>query len=265
MGSPDGSLPDLEGTGYRTSTMEEEINEMFVQIAKLPLLTQSVSRLDKCVQTLSHTVASYDAKITNIEQMVSSLAARVTTLETNATTVSSDLARQDLGTCLDRVPAPQPLGPSVPMALGHPMTTGIQDADLILPQALLMNTREVPSYYDSLANNTTKGSQSASILFGKNPTCQPTRDLSQFIVKQVPRRSGLYLRHEPNVKTLLSDFKMMASPMRLTVPFAASKQLLLSANPNQLKTERLENNLHLCGGVQTCPSWKRANICPCFT
>ena len=89
MGSPNGSLPDLEGTGYRASTMEEKINEMFVQIAKLPLLMQSVSRFENCVQTLSHSVASYDAKITNIEKMSSSLAARVTTLETNATTVSS--------------------------------------------------------------------------------------------------------------------------------------------------------------------------------
>ena len=91
MGSPNGSLPDLEGTGYRASTMEEKINEMFVQVAKLPLLIQSVSRLENCVQTVSHTVPSYDAKITNIEQKVSSLAARVTTLETNATSVSSGI------------------------------------------------------------------------------------------------------------------------------------------------------------------------------
>ena len=76
MGSPNGSLPDLEGTGYRASTMEERINEMVVQVAKLPLLIQSVSRFENCVQTLSQTVASYDAKITNIEQIVSSLAAR---------------------------------------------------------------------------------------------------------------------------------------------------------------------------------------------
>ena len=89
FGSPNGSLPDLEGTGYRASTMEEKINEMFVQVAKLPLLMQSVSRFENCVQALSQTVASYDAKITNIEQMVSSLAARVTTLETNASSVSS--------------------------------------------------------------------------------------------------------------------------------------------------------------------------------
>ena len=40
-----------------------------------------------------------------------------------------DLARQDLGICLARVRAPQPLGLSGPMALDHLMTTGIQDAD----------------------------------------------------------------------------------------------------------------------------------------
>ena len=34
--------------------------------------------------------------------------------------------------------------------------------------------------------------------------------------------------------------------MRLTVPFATPKQLLLSKNLRQLKTEKLENNLHLC-------------------
>ena len=87
--SPNGSLPDLDGTGYRASTMEEKINEIFVQLAKLPLLMQSVPRFENCVQTLSHTVARMMRKITNIEPMVSSLAARVTALETNAASVSS--------------------------------------------------------------------------------------------------------------------------------------------------------------------------------
>ena len=64
-----------------------------------------------------------------------------------------------------------------------------------------------------LANSTTKGLQSGAIIFGKNPMCQPTIDLSEFIVKQVPRRSGLHLKHEPNVKILLLDVKMM-DPLR---------------------------------------------------
>ena len=155
--------------------------------------------------------------------------------------------QQDLGTCLDRVPAPHPLGPSSPMDLGHPMTIGKQDVDLIHPQALLMSMREVPSYYDFLANNTTRLLQSGSILSVKNPACQPTIDLLQFIVKQVPSRSGLLLNHEPNIKTLLSDIKIMASPLRLTVPFATSEQLSLSANLRKLKIERLENNLRPFG------------------
>ena len=111
-----------------------------------------------------------------------------------------DRARQDLGKYSDIVTAPQPLGP---MAQGHLMTTEIQDEDLILSQAPKMNKHEVPSYYGSLANNTTKGLRSGSINYGMNPICQHTTNLSEFMTKQVLCRSGLYLKHEPNVKTLL--------------------------------------------------------------
>ena len=78
-----------------------------------------------------------------------------------------------------------------------------------------------------------------------NPICQHTIDLSEFIAKQVLCQSGLYLKHGPNVKTLLIDVEIMVSPTQLTVPSAAPLQKSLSANPNQLKTERLENNLRL--------------------
>ena len=54
------------------------------------------------------------------------------------------------------------------------------------------------------------------------------------------------MKHEPNVKTLLLDIEMMVPHMQLTVLSAASIQLSLSTNTNQLKTERLENNLRLC-------------------
>ena len=133
------------------------------------------------------------------------------------------LIQQDLGICLDRVRAPQPLGLSGPMALDHLMTTGIQDADLILPQALLMNMREVPSYYDSRANNTTKELQSGSMFSVKKPTCLPTIGLLQLIVKQVPRRSGMYLNLEPNVKILFSDIKDNDIPYEIDNPFCNAK------------------------------------------
>ena len=53
-GSPNGSLPDLEGTGYRARTMEEKINEIYLQ---LPLFIQNAARIENCVQTLQ-TVAA---------------------------------------------------------------------------------------------------------------------------------------------------------------------------------------------------------------
>ena len=206
---------------------------------------QNSIRIENCVQTLAQTVAAQATKITNIEQIVGSLVARVTSLETNATSGSSspDSTRSwnMLGQST-RSTATGSLGSHGPGS----SSDNRQDADLILPQALLMNMREVASY-DSRANNTTKGLQSGSMLSVKKPTCLPTEGQLQFTAKQVPRRSSLYLNHEPNVKIVLSDIKIVASPMRLTVPFATPEQLVLSANLRQLKTERLANNLHLCG------------------
>ena len=117
--------------------------------------------------------------------------------------------QQDLGTCLDNVTAPQPLGPSRPMAQGRLMTVEIRGVGLTRSQAPKMNKHKVPFYYGSLANNTTEGLRSGSTIFGKNPTCPPTINLLRFIAKQVLRRAGLYLKYEPNVKTLLLDIKTM--------------------------------------------------------
>ena len=107
--------------------------------------------------------------------------------------------------------------------------------------------REVPSCYGSFANNTTKGLRSGSIISMKSPTCQPTVDLIQFIAKQGPCQLGLFLNLEANVKTLLLDIKMMVFPMQSTVPSATPVLLSQCVNPDQLKTERLENNLRPCG------------------
>ena len=72
FGSHNGSAPDLERTSIRRSTMEDKINEMFLQFAELPLPLQSVSRFGNRVQTLSQTVATCCAKLANAEQIVSS-------------------------------------------------------------------------------------------------------------------------------------------------------------------------------------------------
>ena len=72
-------------------------------------------------------------------------------------------------------------------------------------------------------------------------TCQNS------LQSRFPCRSGLYLKHEPNVKTLLLDIKIMVSHMPLTVPSAAPIQISSSANQDHLKTGKSESNLLLCG------------------
>ena len=152
---------------------------------------------------------------------------------------------QDLGMYLVKTMAPQPQGLSGPMAQVHLRTTGTHDEDLILPQAPRMSNHEVPFYYDSLVNNTSKELQCGSIIFGKNPICQHTTILSDSIEKQVPCPSGLFLKHEPNVKTLLLDKRMMVFLVQLTVPSAAPMPISQCVNPDPLESERLENNLCL--------------------
>ena len=191
MGSPHGSFPDLDGTGYHASTIEEKINKIFVQIAKLPLLMQRISRFEHCVQTVSQTVASYDAKIANIEQMVSSLVSRVTALETNATSVSSRSGLVRFWNILGHSDGSK--------ATGFLGSHGPGSSD---------DNRNIRRRFDFSLSPADEHARSAvllrfpceqfilelrggSILFGKGPTCQPTIHMLQLIVKQVPRRSGL--------------------------------------------------------------------------
>ena len=132
------------------------------------------------------------------------------------------------------------------------------------------NKHEVPSYYGSRANNTTLGVRIGSIIFGKSPTYQPVTNLSEYFAKPVPCQSDSYSKQEPNVKTLWPDIKMMVSPMKLTVPSATPKQLSRSANPNHLKTEKSESNLHRCGRDCLAPGGAENTRCnthreqPCF-
>ena len=156
--------------------------------------------------------------------------------------VPAALTQQDLGTCLDRVTAPQPLGPSGPMAQGHPMTIGKRDVDLILFKTWRRTCTEcllltVPMW--------TIPHWDCSVW--ENQTFQCSKNPSEFIAKQVPCRPDSYSKQEASVRTLWPYVKMMVCPMKLTVLSAAPKQLSRYANPNHLKTERSGSNLRLCG------------------
>ena len=89
FGSPDHSAPDLERMGGRSSTLDDKVNEILLQHAQPPLLTQSVSGFESCVQTLSQSMATITTKVTSIEEVVGCLAARVAAVEAGAILASS--------------------------------------------------------------------------------------------------------------------------------------------------------------------------------
>ena len=97
-------------------------------------------------------------------------------------------AQQAFGIYLDTVMAPRPLGLLGPMAQGLLTTTGTQDADLILSQALKMNMHEVPFYCSYHVNNTTLEFLLGSMTSWQRTTYQATTNLSGFIANRWPVR-----------------------------------------------------------------------------
>ena len=89
----------------------------------------------------------------------------------------------------------------------------------ILPK---MNEQEVPSYFGSHSNNTTKGLRSGTIIFGKNPTCQPATNLSEFIAKQVLCRPDSYLKRA-KCQDFVARFKDDGIPYEINSPFSFAK------------------------------------------
>ena len=97
--------------------------------SQIPALTTWMSRVDSHI---TKTLGDFATRLAEMEQNFSTFTARLCKVETFAASAKKYVNHS------------QPQGP---MAQDHLMTIGIRDADLIFPQALLMNMREVPSYY----------------------------------------------------------------------------------------------------------------------
>ena len=192
---------------------------------------------------ITKTLEDFATRLPEMEQNFSTLTARMCKVETHAASASHVSGSARSWPSREQVDGSTAAGSHGPGSSDDNRNTR-RRLDTLSPK---MNNSVVPFYFDSLANNTTKGLQSGSITFGKNPICQRATNLSKFIAKQVLCQSGLFLKHEPNVRTSLLDFRMMVSLMQLTVPSAVPiLQVSLSANPKQFKTERSDNNLRLC-------------------
>ena len=110
--------------GNHVKTLSEAVGTVTSRIASVE---QTVSALSSKMAS----IAALEQNVSTLTQNVNSLTARIFEIETNATSPVVP-TRQDHGTYLDIVTAPQPLGPSCPMAQGHLMTVEIRGVDLIL-------------------------------------------------------------------------------------------------------------------------------------
>ena len=129
------------------------------------------------------------------------------------------LTRQDLGTCFDRVTAPQPLGPSGLRFPWEQYHTGIANwIDSVCEKS------NIPVSHKPVRILCKAGSVSARLVFETRAKCQ------DFVARC--KDDGILVK--------------------LTVlPAAKKKQLSRFANPNHLKTGRSGSNLRLCGECWT--------------
>ena len=133
------------------------------------------------------------------------------------------------------------------MAQGHLMTVEIRGVDLILSLVPKMNKHEVPSYDCSLANNTTKGLRSGSIIFEKNPMCQPTTNMPEFIAKQDLCRPDSCSKQETNVRTFLARYKDDGLSYEIYIPFCCAKTSITVRQSKSLEDREI--------GKQFAPLW----------
>ena len=152
--------------------------------------------------------------------------------------------RQDPGLHSNKLAAPQPQGP---MAQGHLMTIRntrrrldpFSSAEDERPRSAVLLQFPCEQYLKGIT-------QWIDTLWVESGSWHVT-NLLEFIAKQVLCQSDLFLKHEANVKTLLSALRMMAFFEQSTVPSAAPILLSQCVNPDQLKSERSEDNLCRCG------------------
>ena len=154
-GSPNGSGPDLDGMGHRSIYAQiKELRDILLPLAR------GFAKFVNHVKTLRPSMLSLPRwrrlqhwnRASALSQKMSTLSlhayARLKRMQRPSPAVPT---RQDHGTYLVIVTAPQPLGPLGPMAQGHLLTVETRGVDLILSPVPKMNRHEVPSYFGSHA------------------------------------------------------------------------------------------------------------------
>ena len=143
-------------------------------------------------------------------------------------------ARQDPG------PHSKQVDGSTAVARSRPTTTGTRGVYLIPLPAQRMNTHEVPFCFFPCEQYHAGVSTWLEKFWAT--TNAPVSSKRTRICPQ-----GLSLKQELSVKNLWPDTWRMVSHMRLIVHFVTPVPISQSASPSQLRIEKLEDALHLCG------------------
>ena len=213
------------------------------------MVTKRIASVEQTVNALSAKMASFAASEQNVTltENVSSLTARICQIETNATSVSSGsdsarswniLGHSNGSTAAGSLGSHGPRSSDDSRNTRRRLDTFSSPEDEQARSAVLLQFL-CEQYHKGITkwiNNLWEESNMPA--FNK-----PVR----FHCKAGSVSVRLVVETRAKCQDLLLDIKMMVSLVQLTVPSAAPIQISLSANPNQLKTERLENNLRLCG------------------
>ena len=255
-GSPNGSGPDLDGRDQRS------INAQFPELRDI--MSLGFADFGNPVKIISDAVGAFTSRISSVEQKM----AMFTTLEQNVNTSTENVNYPTTRICQiesNATPIPDSSGSARSWnlrgqcvgstatgslgshALGHLMTTEIQDVDFLRLEALTTNKHEAPCCYDSHASNISLELRSGSITSWKKPASHQKAGQARPTVKQVPYRPDSSSKQEISLRNLWSYTRMMASSMRST-PFCVLLKLLSwFAVPGQLENVNVENNLCPCG------------------
>ena len=256
MGSPNGSLTDLEGVGKVIPQVQWRKNSKPCSQKDLPssrstsqhwhsipMLVQGFTRFENSILSLSQSAASVTNKISNIEKSVDGLAARVAALEDTAASVSSGsgsarswnvLGHSDGSTATGSLGSRGPGSSDDNRNTRRRLETFSSPEDEHARSAVLL---QFP------CEHTTLGLRIGSIIFGKSPTYQPVTNLSEYIAKQVPCQTDSYSKQEPHVRTLWPGIRMTVTLTRWIVPFAKAQPISQSASPSHSKTKKSGNVL----------------------
>ena len=198
------------------------------------MVTSRIASVEQTVNALSAKMASFAAleqSVSTLTENVSSLTARICKIETNATSVYSGSGSARSWNILG-----YSNGSTATGSLG---SHGPGSSD---------DNRNIRRRLDTFSSPEDEQARSAVLL--RFPCEQYHKGITKWInnlweESNMPAYNKLVRIHcKAGSVSVRLVFETRA---KCQVPSAVPIQLSLSANPNQLKTERLENNLRLCG------------------